>query len=67
MTTAPSASTSFVRYLPPVDGYEPQAHTQDENLDRLFRNWGDYLRSYDPRPHPGQDNDRSRHSNESQP
>jgi hypothetical protein len=41
----PEELRGFVRYLPPADGYEPQAHTYKENRDRLFRKWDSYLKS----------------------
>lgn len=34
---------SFVRYMPIIDGYDPSAHTKDENENRLFEKWQEYL------------------------
>lgn len=34
---------SFVRYMPPTDGYDTAIHTQEENNSRLFSNWASYL------------------------
>jgi hypothetical protein len=39
----PEAISSFVRFLPPNDGYRPDLHTPEENLLRLDRNWRNYL------------------------
>lgn len=39
----PPEVESFVRYMPVTDGYDPNAHTKDENENRLFRKWQDYL------------------------
>lgn len=39
----PQEMRSFVRYMPPEDDYEPQAHTTTENIDRLFKKWREYL------------------------
>jgi len=33
----------FVRYMPPLDGYNPKEYSDDQNLDRIFLNWNDYL------------------------
>lgn len=34
---------SFVKYMPPTDGYQPSKHTQQENQERLMLNWHKYL------------------------
>jgi hypothetical protein len=39
----PEEIAGFVRYMPPRDGYRPQDHTREENIDRLFRLWSEYL------------------------
>jgi hypothetical protein len=39
----PETLMSFVRYMPPSDGYKPDQHTADENKMRLFKNWKRYL------------------------
>jgi hypothetical protein len=39
----PKEIAGFVRYMPAQDGYRPQDHTREENLNRLFRLWNDYL------------------------
>jgi len=39
----PVEMRSFVRYMPTEDGYEPQAHSHEENIARLFKEWESYL------------------------
>lgn len=39
----PPEIENFVRYMPVTDGYDPSAHTKDENENRLFRKWREYL------------------------
>lgn len=39
----PGIMSSFVRYMPPVDGYRPQDHTEEENRKRLYALWKDFL------------------------
>ncbi len=39
----PPEVESFVRYMPVTDGYDPSAHTKDENENRLFEKWREYL------------------------
>jgi hypothetical protein len=39
----PEAIAGFVRFLPPSDGYNPEVHTREENLQRLYRHWAEYL------------------------
>ncbi|MFI8718219.1 DUF2247 family protein [Stenotrophomonas sp. NPDC077464] len=35
----PECMESFVRYMPPADGYVPESHSHDQNIARLFTNW----------------------------
>lgn len=42
----PAELRGFVRYMPPEDHYEPQAHTHFENIARLFSKWEEYLDSF---------------------
>ena len=35
----PSEIANIVRYMPPVDGYDPSKHTHEENERRLMENW----------------------------
>lgn len=39
----PEDMREFVRYEPSRPDYEPQAHSYEENIDRLYKNWLDYL------------------------
>ncbi|HEZ8210006.1 TPA: DUF2247 family protein, partial [Neisseria gonorrhoeae] len=39
----PEEIESFVRYMPPKDGYIPSAHTYEENIARLYSHWEHYL------------------------
>ncbi|WBG91742.1 DUF2247 family protein [Pantoea piersonii] len=39
----PSEIESFVKYMPPSDGYDPSTHTQTENINHLMDNWKSYL------------------------
>jgi hypothetical protein len=39
----PAEIENFVRYMPVTDGYDPSAHTKDENEDRLLSHWKNYL------------------------
>lgn len=39
----PSAIESFVRFLPPSDGYAPAQYSQEQNHQRLMTNWEDFL------------------------
>ena len=39
----PPEIEGFVRYMPVTDGYDPSAHTKDENENRLFGKWRVYL------------------------
>jgi hypothetical protein len=42
----PSEIESFVRYMPPTDGYAPQEHSKEENYTRLIRKWGEFLENF---------------------
>ena len=35
----------FIYYHPPALGYDPSAHSRDENIARLFRLWGEHVES----------------------
>ncbi|ELY2515442.1 DUF2247 family protein, partial [Cronobacter malonaticus] len=39
----PEKIESFVRYMPSTGGYDPSKHTAEENIQRLYSNWKDYL------------------------
>jgi hypothetical protein len=39
----PEAMKGFVRFLPPTDGYHPELHSKEENRERLYRLWREYL------------------------
>jgi hypothetical protein len=39
----PSSIESFVRFLPPSDGYVPAQHSQEQNHQRLMTNWEEFL------------------------
>lgn len=39
----PSEIETFVRYMPCTDGYDPTAHSHDQNVKRLLENWERYL------------------------
>ncbi|NUE67741.1 DUF2247 family protein [Snodgrassella sp. ESL0253] len=39
----PEEIESFVRYMPVSDDYDPSKHTNDENINRLYSNWENYL------------------------
>jgi hypothetical protein len=45
----PAEITSFVRYMPATDGYEPNRHTEDENRERLYGKWLTFLDAYKAR------------------
>ena len=34
---------SFIRYMPPTVGYDPSLHSYTENINRLMKNWENYL------------------------
>ena len=33
----------FVRFMPPLDGYNPSHHSQAENRERMMGKWGEFL------------------------
>src|SRR5207244_2099654 len=39
----PEGVDSFVRFMPPAEGWDPLAHTHEENERRMFVNWRKYL------------------------
>ncbi|EKM0378388.1 DUF2247 family protein, partial [Cronobacter turicensis] len=39
----PEEIKSFVRYMPVSEDYDPSKHTVEENIQRLYSNWKDYL------------------------
>lgn len=39
----PEEIESFVRYMPISGDYDPSKHTQEENVERLYCNWKQYL------------------------
>lgn len=39
----PPEIEGFVRYMPVTDAYDPSAHTKDQNENRLFGKWREYL------------------------
>jgi hypothetical protein len=39
----PPEIEGFVRYMPVTDDYDPSAHTKDENENRLYEKWREYL------------------------
>jgi hypothetical protein len=39
----PLEITSFIRYMPPADGYDPRHHSKAENESRMLQHWRDYL------------------------
>lgn len=39
----PPEIEGFVRYMPVTDAYDPSAHAKDENENRLFGKWREYL------------------------
>lgn len=40
----PVEMESFIKYIPPSDGYDPSIHTYEENIERLMGNWEFYLK-----------------------
>jgi hypothetical protein len=44
----PEEISAFVRYMPPQDGYRPQDHSLEENRERLFGLWHEYLTTHQP-------------------
>lgn len=43
----PKEIDSFVKYMPPKDGYDPSIHSFDENISRLYANWEAYIKDKD--------------------
>lgn len=41
----PPEISHFVRFLPATGGYRPEQHTREENIQRLFDLWHEYLTS----------------------
>lgn len=41
----PMEMENFVRYMPCQDGYKPEEHTAQQNIERIFYNWYSYLES----------------------
>jgi hypothetical protein len=39
----PAEMNDFIYYMPPRDGYDPLAHSLDENRTRLMKLWEQYL------------------------
>ncbi len=39
----PEEMKSFVRFLPPSDGYRPQDHSKEENVARIFDLWRRFI------------------------
>ncbi|PXZ01426.1 DUF2247 family protein [Gilliamella apicola] len=39
----PEEIESFVRYMPNTDDYDPSKHTYEENINRLYSKWENYL------------------------
>ena len=39
----PQEMKSFVRFLPPGNGYRPQDHSKEENIGRIFDLWREYI------------------------
>lgn len=44
----PEEIRNIVRYNEPTDGYRPQDHSEDENIERLMGLWQNYLESNVP-------------------
>jgi len=41
----PEEIEGFVRFMPATDGYDPLRHSHEENLERLYRKWEQYLQA----------------------
>lgn len=41
----PAEIEGFVRYMPVTDCYDPSAHSTEENEQRLYMKWEEYLKS----------------------
>lgn len=39
----PAEIESFIKYMPPMDGYDSSLHSYTENINRLMKNWENYL------------------------
>ncbi|MEN8405691.1 DUF2247 family protein [Acinetobacter seifertii] len=39
----PVEMDSFIKYMPPTDGYDPSLYSYAENINRLMKNWESYL------------------------
>ncbi|WP_375038304.1 DUF2247 family protein [Acinetobacter sp. RW6] len=39
----PAEMDSFIKYMPPTDGYNPSLYSYAENINRLMKNWENYL------------------------
>lgn len=39
----PAEMDSFIKYMPPTDGYDPSLYSYAENINRLMKNWESYL------------------------
>ncbi len=39
----PAEIESFIKYIPPTDGYDPSLYSYAENINRLMKNWEIYL------------------------
>ncbi|MFH3829085.1 DUF2247 family protein [Acinetobacter nosocomialis] len=39
----PAEIESFIKYIPPTDGYDPSIHSHTENINHLMSNWEKYL------------------------
>jgi hypothetical protein len=44
----PEDVAHFVRYMPATDGYDPSAHSDEENHSRLISKWRNYLVTKSP-------------------
>lgn len=39
----PAEMDSFIKYMPPTDGYDHSLYSHAENINRLMKNWENYL------------------------
>ncbi|MFV5370803.1 DUF2247 family protein [Acinetobacter pittii] len=39
----PAEINNFIKYMPPTDGYNPSLYSYAENINRLMKNWENYL------------------------
>jgi hypothetical protein len=39
----PEELAPLVRYMPPTDGWRPDEHSSEANIDRLYRHWRDLV------------------------